>query len=307
MADQNAEQASEAAPDNVDVSVGAGMQLTEEMIYAPDSAPPAEPEAAPAEPAGEAAPAGEPKAEAAPEAAAEAAPAAAPGEAPAEEPAAVAAPWDPERQTADQQMANLRKTNEDLMEQLEAAHGAGEAPADATATMAEIDTELESIGKEIEELDDFDDAIVLKGLLTKQNGLMRKQAGLQRQLSSDAMLASEAVQATADKAAYDAIINGVCQEVGEEHRNDILKGMIEVWKERGYDATTSVPPGQVKDAAFAIGRKLALAKRPAGKKAPAGPAASPGTGGAPVAPKLPSGETLEETIANMTKEKKFQQ
>lgn len=293
MADQNVEPASEAAPDNVDVSVGAGMQLTEEMIYASD--------AAPAEPAGEAAPAGEPKAEAAPEAAAEAAPAAAPGE-------AAAAPWDTERQTADQQMANLRKTNEGLTEQLEAARGTGEAPVDATATMAEIDTELESIGTEIEGLDDFDDATVLKGLLTKQNGLMRKQAGLQRQLSSDATLASEAVQATADKTAYDAIINGVCQEVGEEHRNDILKGMIEVWKERGYDATTSVPPGQVNDAAFAIGRKLALAKPSAGaKKAPAGPAASPGTGGAPAAPKLPSGETLEETIANMTKEKKFQQ
>ncbi len=310
MGDQTLEQpATDGDVGNVDVSVGTDMGLSEDMVYG--NAPPAAPEAEPAKPAGEPeAPASKPGEEPAPEAPADAAPAAAPTAAAApEEPAPVVAPWSTERQIADQQNANLRRTNADLRAQLEASRRSGDEPADAAAEMADISSELEGVGKDIEALDDFGDATEVKALLIKQNGLMVKQANLQQQLSSDATVARDAAQATVDKTAYDAILNGVCAEVGEEFRNDILKGMVKVWSDRGYTAQTQVPPGQVEDAAFAIGRKLALTKKPAGggtKPAP-GPAASPGTGGAPAAPKLPSGETLEETMANMSKEGKFQQ
>jgi len=190
-------------------------------------------------------------------------------------------PWDVKRQEADQRAATLEREVEKLRaenEKLRAGTPEPKETFDLDAELSEIGEELEQVTAEIEKLDELDDVTTIKPLLLKQQKLQARQLGVQTKARRAELLASERLAEERNMAAYDAIIERVVAEVGEPHRNGIIAGMGALWGRRGYGPGNYPAPDQVEDAAFAIGRQLALAKPTPAKPASRTPGVKSDTG-----------------------------
>ena len=217
-------------------------------------------------------------------------------------------PWDTKRQASDQAAATLRKQNEELQTQLAAAKTASSTTTtgpeiDPDREMDEIATELSEMDKEIAKLDDLSDASEMQGLLTKQNALQVRHVNAQRAFAARVSAESQVRVETNNKAAYSQIINEICGEVGESHRNGILGDMSKLWADRGYGPGNFPNPDQVRDAAFSIGRRLAIdagATAPAVTRSPK-PSVTldAGTGGDDATTSFSGCESMEEAVASM--------
>jgi len=143
--------------------------------------------------------------------------------------------WDKERQKKDQQLANLRKTNEVLLSQLKAS---GDKP-DGEDTVATIDKPLmsdedfnEFLGMDAP--DEFADEDERKAYDGKRNLAMRELLRRdQVRTQNDAARTEEEVM-TANRSAYNTLLDEADAQYGAEHRNAAVKQMADLWQEQGF-------------------------------------------------------------------------
>lgn len=138
--------------------------------------------------------------------------------------------WDKTRQQKDQELANLRKQNAQLMEVL--ARPAGEAEAADTGD-AEID---------LSELDEYADDDARNAVV---NQLIRRQKRLEAEIAS-----------RDNKAAYHAILAQCDKDFGPEFRNEAINRVKEIWDEAGFGDETYPDAGSTRVAVRGVYAEL---------------------------------------------------